>query len=160
EVTLGAPLAAGDLDGFAPDHVIVATGARPEVPGIERSDDAPLATDEDILDGSTAAQGEVVVLGAGRRAIATALACADAGAHVTTVDHDATRVAHAAAALMRRAYKTELARRGIEVLPGPVRWIGASSIRLDDRELPVDLVVLALRLISVRHAVQALPDGV
>jgi len=160
EVVLGTPVARAALAAFAPDHVILATGARPAIPGIEHADDAPLVTDEDILDGSTAPVGNVVVIGAGRRAIATALLCHDRGASVALVDHDRTRIAHDASALMRRAYRQQLEARGIATHAGPIRSIAARAVLLEDGEIAADLVVFALRLLSVRHAAQSLPAGV
>ena len=76
DVRLGARADRELLSAFAPDHVIVATGARPDVPSIPGLDSAPLVADEDVLGGEVAPTGRVVVLGAGRRALATALFCA------------------------------------------------------------------------------------
>jgi 2,4-dienoyl-CoA reductase-like NADH-dependent reductase (Old Yellow Enzyme family) len=160
EVELGRPADAARLSAFEPDDVIVATGARPAVPGVPYSDGAPLATDEDVLSGAVSVAGDVVVIGVGRRAIATALMSADAGAAtVTMIDHDATRVAYDASALMRRAYKTELAKRNIAVVVGTVREITDTELVLDDARLPAGLVVFALRLQSVRDAVNVVPEG-
>lgn len=133
-VTLGTRADAAILSAFAPDHVILATGARPDVPGIEGYESAPLATDEDVLQGEVEPVGRTVVLGAGRRALVTALLCADRGAAVTVVDHDGLRPAYDASALMRRAYKQELADRGISVLPGPVIRLSGQTVVLADAE--------------------------
>jgi 2,4-dienoyl-CoA reductase-like NADH-dependent reductase (Old Yellow Enzyme family) len=182
EVELGAAAGSARLAAFAPDAVVIATGARPAVPGLPYAEDAPLATDEEVLSGQTEPHGRVVVIGAGRRAIATALFCADRGASsVSMVDHDATRVAHDASALMRRAYKMQLAARGIEVVPGPVAEVtagavvlggdaagasapssaaGPSAVAPPAGTLPAELVVLAVRLVSVRDASNLVPAGV
>jgi 2,4-dienoyl-CoA reductase-like NADH-dependent reductase (Old Yellow Enzyme family)/thioredoxin reductase len=160
DVALGTRADAALLAGFEPDHVIVATGARPDVPGIEGYATAPLATDEDVLAGEVDPSGHVVVVGAGRRALVTALLCADRGGIVTVVDHDRLRPAHDASALMRRAYRQQLEARQIQVLAGPVRRLTPASVVLDEVELPADLVVLAARLRSLRESVKAVPAGV
>jgi 2,4-dienoyl-CoA reductase-like NADH-dependent reductase (Old Yellow Enzyme family)/thioredoxin reductase len=159
-VALGTRADAAILSAFAPDLVILATGARPDVPGIEGYESAPLAADEDVLRGEVEPVGRTVVLGAGRRALATALHCADRGAAVTVVDHDGLRPAYDASALMRRAYKQQLAARTIPVLPGPVIRLSGQTVVLADVELPADLVVLAVRLRSVRDATRAVPAGI
>ncbi len=160
EVELGRAADSARLAAFQPDDVVVATGARPALPGVPYSDGAPLATDEDVLSGAVAVSGDVVVIGAGRRAISTALMCADGGASsVTMIDHDATRLAHDASALMRRAYKTELAKRSVSVVPGPVRELTDTEVVLDEVRLPAGLIVFALRLQSVREAVNVVPEG-
>ncbi len=160
-VALGTRANATLLRAFGADDVLIATGARPAVPGIHFSDGAPLAADEDVLAGEISPRGRVVVIGVGRRAIATALLCADGGAAtVTMVDHDSTRVAHDASALMRRAYKQQLRTRGIVVLDGPTHHITDDTIVLPEHDLAVDLVVLALRLVPVREAANALPPDV
>ena len=104
--------------------------------------------------------GRVVVLGAGRRALATALFCAATAAAVTVVDHDGLRPAHDASALMRRAYKQQLAAAGVELVPGPVVQLTAAGVVLDERELPADLVVLSVRLRSLREARDVVPRGI
>jgi 2,4-dienoyl-CoA reductase-like NADH-dependent reductase (Old Yellow Enzyme family) len=153
DVELGRRADAALLEAFSPDEVVIATGARPSVPGFRFSDTASLAMDEDVLTGDLAPDGNVVVIGVGRRAISTALLCAERGAAtVTMVDHDATRVAHDASALMRRAYKQQLKARNIAVVAGSVREIGDAAVLLPEAELPADLVVFALRLVSVRDA--------
>lgn len=149
------------LTAFAADAIVIATGARPAIPGIPYADTAPLATDEDVLAGNIAPRGNVVVIGVGRRAIATALLCADRGATtVTMVDHDGTRVAHDASALMRRAYKLQMGTRGIVVVPGPAQAVTDAAVLLAEAELPADLVVFAVRLVSVRDVANVLPAGV
>lgn len=160
DVRLGTRAGRAVLSSFAPDHVIVATGARPDVPDIEGIVSAPLAADEDVLSGESRLHGRVVVLGSGRRALATALFCAARATTVTVVDHDCLRVAHDASALMRRAYKQQLAAAGIEIVPGPVRRLTETEVVLDDRQLAADLVVLAVRLRSLREARDVVPDGI
>lgn len=162
DVRLGARADRATLEAFAPDHVIVATGARPDVPGIEGIYDANVVTDEDILTGETAVPvGRVVVVGSGRRGLVTALYCALLGASsVTVVDHDLLRTAHDASALMRRAYKEQLAAAGIEVVPGPIARFTDSKVVLEQSELESDLVVLAVRLRSLREARDVIPAGV
>jgi 2,4-dienoyl-CoA reductase (NADPH2) len=159
DVRLGARADRELLSAFAPDHVIVATGARPDVPAIPGLDAAPLVADEDVLSGEVAPAGRVVVLGAGRRALATALLCA-ATASVTVVDHDCLRPAHDASALMRRAYKQQLAAAGVEILAGPVERLTATGVVLAGQELPADTVVLSVRLRSLREARDVVPRGV
>jgi thioredoxin reductase len=148
------------LEAFRPDHVVVATGARPDVPMIDGYTDAPLATDEDVLSGDCEPTGRVAVVGSGRRALATALFCADRAAAVTVVDHDRLRAAHDASALMRRAYKQQLALRGVPIVTGPIQRMTASSVVLADAELAVDLIVLAARMASLREAMSLVPAGV
>ena len=160
DVRLGTRAGRAVLSSFAPDHVIVATGARPDVPDIEGIVSAPLAADEDVLSGESRLHGRVVVLGSGRRALATALFCAARATTVTVVDHDCLRAAHDASALMRRAYKQQLAAAGIEIVPGPVRRLTETEVVLDDRQLAADLVVLAVRLRSLREARDVVPDGI
>ncbi len=161
EVELGRPADASRLIAFAPGYVVIATGARPGIPGLPYAEGAALATDEEVLAGETRPDGRVVILGAGRRAISTALFCADHGASaVTIVDHDATRVAYDASALMRRAYKMQLAARGIEVVPGPVTAVTGTAVAIGDELLAADLVVLAVRLVPVRDAANLVPAGV
>jgi NADPH-dependent 2,4-dienoyl-CoA reductase/sulfur reductase-like enzyme len=148
------------LAGFAPDHVIVATGARPDVPTIEGFTVAPLATDEDVLGGEVTVAGNVVVVGAGRRALSTALWCHDRGATVSIVDHDLQRPGWDASALMRRALKQELEKRSIVVAKGPIVRLAAAGVHLAEVELPADLVVLSARFVSLREAVPLVPAGV
>lgn len=160
DVHLGRRADAEMLAAFGADDVIIATGARPSLPGLRFSEAAPLVTDEEVLSGEATPSGEVVVIGAGRRAIATALTCAEGGARtVTIVDHDGTRLAHDASALMRRAYKQQLAARQIDTVAEPVREIGDASVLLARAELPADMVVLALRLTPVREVANLLADG-
>jgi NADPH-dependent 2,4-dienoyl-CoA reductase/sulfur reductase-like enzyme len=160
EVRLGTRVDRATLESFAPDHVVVATGARPDVPELEGLADAHVAADEDVLAGDVEPAGDVVVLGSGRRALVTAFLCAERGAAVTVVDHDLLRPAHDASALMRRAYKQQLRDAGIEVVPQPVLRLRADAVVLDGRELPCDLGVLSLRLRSVRAAREHVPPGV
>ena len=148
------------LEAFRPDQVVVATGARPDVPTIEGYTEAPLAADEDVLAGECEPAGMLVVVGASRRALATALYCADRGATVTVVDHDRLRAGYDASALMRRAYKQQLSLRGVTVVTGPILRLTESSVVLPDRELQVDLVVLAARMQSIREAAGLVPTGV
>jgi len=159
DVRLGARADRELLSAFAPDHVIVATGARPDVPSIPGIDSAPLVADEDVLSGEITPSGRAVVLGAGRRALATALFCAATSA-VTVVDHDCLRPAHDASALMRRAYKQQLAAAGVELVAGPVRQLTATGVVLDERELPADLIVLSVRLRSLREARDVVPRDI
>lgn len=160
DLRLGTPATLAALEEFAPDHVVIATGAAPDVPTIEGFTDAPLATDEDVLSGETPVAGSVVVVGAGRRALSTALWCHDHGASVVIVDHDLLRPGWDASALMRRALRQELDKRGIEVLKGPIARLTATSVLLADRELPADLVVLSARFVSIREAVALVPSGI
>lgn len=159
DVRLGARADRELLAAFAPDHVIVATGARPDVPAIPGIDSAPLVADEDVLSGEVTPSGRVVVLGSGRRALATALLCA-ATADVTVVDHDCLRPAHDASALMRRAYKQQLAAAGVGVLVGPVERLTEAGVVLDGRELAAEMVVLSVRLRSLREAKDVVPRGI
>ena len=130
------------------------------MPTIEGYLDAPLVTDEDVLSGDAEPAGcDVVVVGASRRALATALYCADRNARVTVVDHDLRRAAYDASALMRRAYKQQLEARGVPILAGPITRLSAASVVLPDRELAADLVVLSARLTSIREALTAIPAG-
>lgn len=157
EVALGRKADAALLEAFDPFAVIIATGARPSLPGIAFSDDAPLVTDEDILSEDSPPRGKVVVVGAGRRAIATALMCADHGAStVTIVDHDRTRLAYDASALMRRAYKQQLAARSIDTVFASISEITQTAVLGPDLDLAADLVVFALRLSPVRDAANLL----
>jgi hypothetical protein len=130
------------------------------VPELDGLSDASVAADEDVLAGDLDATGNVVVLGSARRALVTALFCAERGAAVTVVDHDLLRPAHDASALMRRSYKQQLAAAGIEVVPAPVLRLRQDSVVLEGRELLCDLLVLSLRLRSVREAREVVPDGV
>ena len=61
---------------------------------------------------------------------------------------------------MRRAYKQQLAAAGVELVTGPVRQLTETGVVLDERELPVDLVVLSLRLRSLREARDAVPRDI
>ncbi len=160
DVRLGAPASRSVLETFAPDHVVIATGAAPDVPTIEGFTEAPLATDEDVLSGETAVAGNIVVVGAGRRALSTALWCHDRGASVTVVDHDLQRAGWDASALMRRALKLELEKRRIVVRKGPIVRLAAGSVVLAGEELASDLVVLSARFVSLREAVGVVPSGV
>jgi 2,4-dienoyl-CoA reductase-like NADH-dependent reductase (Old Yellow Enzyme family)/thioredoxin reductase len=160
DVRLRTPAAEGTLGAFRPEHVILATGARPDVPMIDGYTDAPLATDEEVLSGQCEPAGRVVVVGAGRRALATALFCADRGVAATVVDHDRLRAGYDASALMRRAYKQQLEIRGVPIVTGPILRMTRSSVVLADAELPVELIVLAARMTSLREAVSLVPAGV
>lgn len=159
-VELGASASPTALGAFRPDLVLVATGARPDVPPLDGYAEIAVSTDEEVLDGTVEMGETVVVLGAGRRAIHTALACADGGSAVTLVDHRGDRVAFDASALMRRAYKQQLASRGIAVHSGPVIRLDSGGVVLAERVLQTDLVVLSVGLRSVRDAVNVAPAGV
>jgi 2,4-dienoyl-CoA reductase (NADPH2) len=161
DVRLNTMATRAALEEFAPDHVVIATGAQPDVPTIEGYTEAPLATDEDVLVGEVEVDGRnVVVVGAGRRALSTALWCHDRGAAVTIVDHDLQRAGWDASALMRRALKQELDKRGIAVVKGPIGRLGATRVVVGDGELSADLVVLSARFVSLREAVSLVPAGV
>ena len=157
DVRLGVTAAAGNVAALTPDHVIVATGAVPEVPDLPGIDSAIVVPDEEVLADGTIAPREAVVIGADRRAIATALALAERGRRVTLVDHRRRGPARDASALMRRAYRRELALAGIAIIPSRVAAITDAGVTLtDDVEIPAELVVISLGQRSDRSALAGL----
>ena len=157
DVRLGVTAAAGNVAALSPDHVIVATGAVPEVPDLLGIDSAIVVPDEEVLADRTIAPREAVVIGADRRAIATALALAERGRRVTLVDHRRRGPARDASALMRRAYRRELALAGIAIIPSRVAAITDAGVTLtDDVEIPAELVVISLGQRSDRSALAGL----
>ncbi len=137
-----------DADGEAvaalePDAVVLAIGSRSAVPVIDGFDQLPAWTIEDYLDGGASTCGAVpvparlVVLGATRAAMAVALQGARHGADVTLLDRE--RLGWDASGLVRRAYKTRLAREGIGSLRGrPVRLRTGAVVWEDDDHLRSD----------------------
>jgi NADPH-dependent 2,4-dienoyl-CoA reductase/sulfur reductase-like enzyme len=105
-----------------PDAVVLAIGATSAVPVLDGFDLVPTWTIEDFLDGGPSTCGVVpipaslVVLGATRAAMAVALRGTRHGADVTLLARE--RLGWDASGLVRRAYKTRLAREGVEALRG------------------------------------------
>jgi 2,4-dienoyl-CoA reductase-like NADH-dependent reductase (Old Yellow Enzyme family)/NADPH-dependent 2,4-dienoyl-CoA reductase/sulfur reductase-like enzyme len=160
DVRLGTEVSEALIADAAPDHVLVATGARqdvPEIPGIDLGTALP---DEDVLTDPTIAPKRAAVIGADRRAVATALLLAERGTQVTLVDHVGRGVARDASALMRRSYKRELALRGVNTHPGRVTAITPDGVSLaGEVHLPAELVVIALAPRSDRDVLRSLPTG-
>ena len=83
DVRLSTPATRAPLEAFAPDHVVIAHGRR-----AGRADDRGLhrarrsRPTRTCSRGETPVAGDVVVVGAGRRALSTALWCHDRGAPV------------------------------------------------------------------------------
>jgi 2,4-dienoyl-CoA reductase-like NADH-dependent reductase (Old Yellow Enzyme family)/thioredoxin reductase len=166
DVRLDAEADPGGIADFAPDAVVVATGARPYEP------DLPLAGVEtaqawDVLRGPRTRGRRVVVADWGGDA--SGLACADL---LDATGNDVT-VAVGSAALgetlhqyQRNLYAARLYRAGIR-LEHHLELVGAGQGRVRFRnlfaaelesELPADLLVLALGRVPERRLAEALAD--
>lgn len=160
DVRLGAALDAATVAEVAPDHLVVATGARQDPPVIEGIDRGTTVPDEDVLGDPAIAPRRAAVLGAGRRAVAVALLLADRGSQVVLVDTAGRGVARDASALMRRQYRREMALRRVEVVAGRAVRITAEGVVLaTGQTVPADLVVVAGAPRSDRSALAVVPDG-
>jgi 2,4-dienoyl-CoA reductase-like NADH-dependent reductase (Old Yellow Enzyme family)/thioredoxin reductase len=158
DVRLGQDADAHLLAEATPDHVFLATGARQDVPEIPGIDTGIAVPDEDVLADLTMVPSRAAVIGADRRAAATALLLAERGSRVTLVDHHGRGVARDASALMRRSYRRELALRGVDIHTGRVTQITADGLVVSDAmTVKADVVVVALTPRSVRDALRILP---
>ena len=122
ELRTGEPATAAAVAGLEPELVVVAAGACTAPPGLDGYEALPAWTIEDMLAGEPSTIGgrtppaRPVVLGAGRQALAGALACARAGAEVTLLHRE--RPGFDASGLVRRAYAVRLEREGVRRLHG------------------------------------------
>ena len=143
--------------------VVVAVGATSEPP-VEGYDELPSWRIEELLAGAPSTLGGLlpparpVVVGAGRHALAGALACARSGAEVTLLSRE--RPGFDASGLVRRAYHVRLERDGVRRLRGRplaltadgVRWVDDAGVEalveadgfvIADRRVPTRLEGLA-----------------
>jgi NADPH-dependent 2,4-dienoyl-CoA reductase/sulfur reductase-like enzyme len=155
--TVATAAAVADL---APELVVVAVGSITEPPVIDGYELLPAWTIEDLLTGGASTLGgrlapsRPVVIGAGRQALAGALACAAAGSEVTLLSRE--RPGYDASGLVRRAYLTRLEREGVRRVRGRPLALTADGVRFagdaDAGEglVPADGVVIADRRGSAR----------
>lgn len=161
-VELGRSIAHRGLAELEFDHLVLATGAVTEIPALDGIDSGNVLGAEDVLADPEARPKRAVVLGAGRRAVYTALALNERGSQVTMVDALTEGVARDASALMRRQFRRELARRGVREVSSAVRAIAESVVEVaDGQRLAADLVVVALAARSNRLDIAGIdPDRV
>ena len=167
EVRLEAEADPASVGAFAPDAVVVATGARPYEPGL------PLAGVEtvqawDVLRGPRPRGRRVVVADWGGDA--SGLACADlldASGNDVTVAVGSAALGETLHQYQRNLYAARLYRAGIRV-EHHLELIGATNGRVRFRnlfaaelesELPADLLVLALGRVPERACAAALADA-
>lgn len=151
---------ADTIAALGPELVVVAVGASTEPPVLEGYEMLPAWTIEDLLVGRPSTLGgrlppvRPVVVGAGRHALAGALACARAGGEVTLLCRE--RPGFDASGLVRRAYMARLEREGVRRLRGRPLALTAEGVRwTDDTEggeafVAADGFVIADRRASVR----------
>lgn len=135
----------------APDLVVLAVGAAEAPPIIDGYDELPAWTASDLLDGgastfgTTTVPARLAVLGAGQRALATALWCVDQGVEAVVVADG--RVGSDTSGLARRALLDRLARQGVVVHPGRAAALTPTGVVVDaggmTMQVPADGVVLA-----------------
>ena len=150
------------IAALTPELVVVAVGASTEPPVLEGYEALPAWTIEDLLAGRPSTLGgrlppvRPVVVGAGRPALAGALACAGAASEVTLLCRE--RPGFDASGLVRRAYIARLEREGVRRLRGrPLALAAGGVLWIDDTDgkeafVAADGVVIADRRASVRLA--------
>ena len=148
------------ITALGPELVVVAVGALTEPPVLEGYETLPAWTIEDLLAGRPSTLGgqlppaRPVVVGAGRHALAGALACARAGSDVTLLSRE--RPGFDASGLVRRAYVARLEREGVRRLRGRPLALTEEGVRWTDDEesgdalIAADGLVIADRRASVR----------
>ena len=145
----------GDLE---PGFVVAATGSVTDVPVLDGYDRMPvwsaeglLAAEESTL-GTREPVGEIVVLGGGRRALATSLWLIHKGSPVVVVT--GTRAGHDTSGLARRAYLSRIESAGGSVVMAIPRLLNDSGLvaSAEDGEIsiPCGGVVIADPARSVR----------
>ena len=132
ETMATAPIVAA----LAPELVVVAVGSVTDPPVLDGYDLLPAWTIEDMLCGRASTLGgrlaptRPVVIGAGRPALAGALACAATGADVALLCRE--RPGFDASGLIRRAYLARLEREGVRRVRGRPLALTADGVRFVD----------------------------
>lgn len=146
-VRLGKHINRRAVSTLRPDAVLFTQEATPQrIPGVE-GDRVVLA--DDVLEGRQAAEGKVIVLGAGSTGCEVARHLRRSGAEVTIVE-PSPRTAYGLEMNTRRALTQQLASEGIRVINrAKVTGYQARALRYQPAEgaeqtLPADWVVLAL----------------
>ena len=157
ELRTGTVATAELVGGLGPELVVVAVGSVTEPTVLDGYDLLPTWTIEDLLTGLPSTLGErlmptrPVVVGAGRPALAGALACASAGAEVTLLCRE--RPGFDASGLVRRAYMARLEREGVRRLRGRPLALTTEGVRLlDDASGAESLVAADGLVIADRRA--------
>ena len=151
---------ADTIAALSPELVVVAVGASTAPPVLDGYEALPTWTIEDLLAGRPSTMGRrpppvrPVVVGAGRHALAGALACARAGGEATLLSRE--RPGFDASGLVRGAYVARLEREGVRRLRGRPLGLTTDGVRwTDDTEggeafVAADAFVIADRRASVR----------
>ncbi|RPI47129.1 MAG: FAD-dependent oxidoreductase [Betaproteobacteria bacterium] len=155
KVHLDSAMDAAGVARANPWAVIVASGAeplRPEIPGWKGM---PVAAGRDILEGSAAHQGHVVVAGGGCSGAQTAEYLASVGHEVTVIEAEGD-IAIDAPVDERALMLARLQQHGVKLMPN-TRLINATAGGVvvasphETRTLPADMVVMCLGAKSVNE---------
>jgi 2,4-dienoyl-CoA reductase-like NADH-dependent reductase (Old Yellow Enzyme family)/thioredoxin reductase len=139
DVRVGVAATTDAVAATAPDLVVVAVGAAEAPPAIDGYEHLPAWTGTGVLTGEPSSlgprslPGRVVVVGAGQRALATALWCVSEGTETTLLATGRTGMD--TSGLARRALLQRLDRTGVTVLTGRPAALTPDGVVLDDGTL-------------------------
>lgn len=157
ELLMGKEVDLSFVEAFAPDSVVIATGARPVLPRIEGLEGAPVVQAWDVLSGKAKVGRRVVVVGGNAVGLETALHLANHG----TLSPE---VLHFLAANRAESFETltDLANRGnkevvvVEMLKRAGKDIGSST----RWTVMAELRRLGVTVLTAAAAVKASQEGV
>ena len=165
DVRLGEEVTARDVEQIAPDVVVIATGATPEIPEIPGLDRRDVLTANQVLAETHEIGERVIIAGGGQVGCETAEFLAQKGKKVTIVEM-LDNVAHDAELTTKIFYDESFGQQRVRLLTGSrvceIRDGGVQVITkdLEDRFIEADTVVFALGSRSERDLAEKLQGTV